>query len=778
MTMEETKMRGLIKTFDTGELSTKLIPPDFTEPDLLFEVLKKTVVKYHPSSDLDMITKAYELAKDAHKDQKRKSGEPYLIHPVCVAIILAQLEMDKETIVGGLLHDVVEDTKYTTEDLTELFGAEVAALVDGVTKLTKINYSADKLELQAENLRKMFLAMAKDIRVIIIKLADRLHNMRTMQYMRPEKQKEKSRETMDIYAPIADRLGISKVKVELDDLSLQYLEPDIYKELEEQFNLIKSSKETFVKDIMEEVDRKLVENNIRAVIDGRVKHLFSIYRKMVNQKKTLDQIYDLFAIRIIVDTDQECYTALGIIHEMYKPIPGRFKDYIAMPKPNNYQSLHTTLIGPNGQPFEIQLRTYEMHRTAEYGIAAHWKYKETGGSEAENTQSEEEKMAWLRHILEWQHDMDDNKEFLSVIKSDLDLFSDRIYCFTPEGDVKNLPAGSTPIDFAYAVHSAVGNKMVGARVNGNIVKMDYEIQNGDRIEIITSQNSRGPSRDWLKVVKSTQAKNKINQWFRNEFKEDNIVKGKELLHTYCKNKGIDLAPLLKNEYTQVCIRKYGFHDWESVCAAIGHGGLKEGQVVNKLQDAYEKRNRKIVSDAPVHEFIEKVKNTKSRETTSPKAPDRTAHKSGIIVEGLDDLAVRFSRCCNPVPGDEIVGFVTRGRGISVHRTDCVNMIHLPESEKNRLIEAEWSSDAERGEGIYPVEIVVYCYNRSGVLMDVSRVFTENGIDIKSMNVRTTKQEKATLTIGFETQGAEKLDHLIKKLKSVESIIDINRSTNG
>ena len=414
--MEETKMQGLVETFDTGELSTKLIPPDFTDPDLLFEVLKKTVVKYHPSSDLDTITKAYELARDAHKDQKRKSGEPYLIHPVCVAIILAQLEMDKETIVGGLLHDVVEDTKYTEEDLTEMFSAEVAALVDGVTKLTKINYSADKLELQAENLRKMFLAMAKDIRVIIIKLADRLHNMRTMQYMKPEKQKEKSRETMDIYAPIADRLGISKVKVELDDLSLRYLEPEAYEELSQQFNSIKSTKETFVKDIMEEVEKKLVENHIRAVIDGRVKHLFSIYRKMKNQKKTLDQIYDLFAIRIIVNSDQECYTALGIIHEMYKPIPGRFKDYIAMPKPNNYQSLHTTLIGPNGQPFEIQLRTYEMHRTAEYGIAAHWKYKETGGSEAENTQSEEEKMAWLRRILEWQHDMDDNKEFLSVIK--------------------------------------------------------------------------------------------------------------------------------------------------------------------------------------------------------------------------------------------------------------------------------------------------------------------------------------------------------------------------
>ncbi len=695
-----------------------------------------------------------------------------------MAIILAQLEMDKETIVGGLLHDVVEDTKYTEEDLTEMFSAEVAALVDGVTKLTKINYSADKLELQAENLRKMFLAMAKDIRVIIIKLADRLHNMRTMQYMKPEKQKEKSRETMDIYAPIADRLGISKVKVELDDLSLRYLEPEAYEELSQQFNSIKSTKETFVKDIMEEVEKKLVENHIRAVIDGRVKHLFSIYRKMKNQKKTLDQIYDLFAIRIIVNSDQECYTALGIIHEMYKPIPGRFKDYIAMPKPNNYQSLHTTLIGPNGQPFEIQLRTYEMHRTAEYGIAAHWKYKETGGSEAENTQSEEEKMAWLRRILEWQHDMDDNKEFLSVIKSDLDLFSDRIYCFTPEGDVKNLPAGSTPIDFAYAVHSAVGNKMVGARVNGTIVKMDYVIQNGDRIEIITSQNSRGPSRDWLKVVRSTQAKNKINQWFRNEFKEDNIVRGKELLHTYCKNKGIDLSPLLKNEFTQVCIRKYGFRDWESVCAAIGHGGLKEGQVVNKLQDAYEKKNRRIVSDAPVHEFIEKAKSTKIKETSRRNSREGMGHKSGIIVEGLDDLAVRFSRCCNPVPGDEIVGFVTRGRGVSVHRTDCVNMIHLPEIEKNRLIEAEWSSEAEEGQGVYPVEIVIYCYNRSGVLMDVSRVFTENSIDIKSVNVRTTKQDKATLTIGFETQGAEELDRLITKLRGVESVMDIDRSTNG
>lgn len=767
---------GLIGTFDTGELSTEMIPPNFSDPDDLFDILKSIVSGYHPSSDLDIIIKAYELAKDAHKDQKRKSGEPYLIHPVCVAIILAQLEMDKETIVGGLLHDVVEDTKYTTEDLTEMFSEEIATLVDGVTKLTQLNYSADKIEVQAENLRKMFLAMAKDIRVIIIKLADRLHNMRTMQFMKPEKQKEKSRETLDIYAPIAERLGISKVKVELDDLSLRYLEPDAYQDLRNRFNEIKRYKENFVIDIMEEVDRRLVENGIKATIDGRVKHLFSIYRKMVTQNKSLDQIYDLFAIRIIVDNDQECYTALGIIHEMFKPIPGRFKDYIAMPKPNHYQSLHTTLIGPNGQPFEIQIRTYEMHKTAEYGVAAHWRYKESGGSDESNNQSEEEKMAWLRRILEWQHDMEDNKEFLNSIKSDLDLFSDRIYCFTPNGDVKNLPAGSTPIDFAYAVHSAVGNRMVGARVNGNIVKLDYEIQTGDRIDIITSQNSKGPSRDWLKLAKSSQARNKINQWFRNEFKEDNIIKGKELLHTYCKNKGIDLTPLLRNEYTEACMRKYGFRDWESVCAAIGHGGLKEGQVINKLQDEYEKKNKRIISDAQVQVVIENV--NEAKQVSVHKPDEQSEGKSGIMVEGLDDLAVRFSKCCSPVPGDEIVGFVTRGRGVSIHRTDCVNMIHLPVEEKNRLIEAEWSPDARDSGETYPVEIVIYCHNRSGVLLDVSRIFTENSIDVKSMNVRTNKQDKATLTVGFEIRGVDQLERLMTKLRSVESVTDIERSTNG
>ena len=559
---------------------------DFTSPDILYKELIDSVKKYHPSTDISMIEKAYHIADEAHKGQLRKSGEPYIIHPLCVAIILADLELDKESIVAGLLHDVVEDTVMTPEEIKQEFGEEVEVIVDGVTKLTQLSYKVDKVEEQAENLRKMFLAMAKDIRVILVKLADRLHNMRTLKYMKPEKQKEKARETMEIYAPIAHRLGISKIKVELDDLSLKYLEPEVYYDLVEKIALRKSEREKFVQSIVKDVREQMDKAGIKAEIDGRAKHFFSIYKKMVNQEKTLDQIYDLFAVRIIVDTVKDCYAALGIIHEMYKPIPGRFKDYIAMPKQNMYQSLHTTLIGPNGQPFEIQIRTFEMHRTAEYGIAAHWKYKEAANGIKPAAQQEEEKLSWLRQILEWQRDMSDNREFMGLLKSDLDLFAESVYCFTPAGDVKNLPNGSTPIDFAYSIHSAVGNKMVGARVNGKLVNIDYVIQNGDRIEIITSQNSKGPSRDWLKIVKSTQAKNKINQWFKNELKDDNIIKGKELMATYCKTKGIPLSDLLKNDLMEAVMRKYGFKDWDSILAAIGHGGLKEGQVVNKLVEGY------------------------------------------------------------------------------------------------------------------------------------------------------------------------------------------------
>ena len=739
---------------------------DFTSPEVLYKELINSVLKYHPSTDISMIEKAYKVASEAHEGQKRKSGEPYIIHPLCVAIILADLELDKETIVAGLLHDAVEDTWMTYEEVEKEFGSEVALLVDGVTKLGQLSYSADKVEVQAENLRKMFLAMAKDIRVILIKLADRLHNMRTLQYMRPEKQQEKARETMDIYAPIAMRLGISKIKVELDDLSLKYLKPDVYYDLVEKIALRKSEREQFVGAIVKEVKKHMEDAGIKSQVDGRVKHFFSIYKKMVNQDKTIDQIYDLFAVRILVDTVKDCYAALGVIHEMYKPIPGRFKDYIAMPKPNMYQSLHTTLIGPNGQPFEIQIRTYEMHRTAEYGIAAHWKYKESSDGKAPVGKSEEEKLNWLRQILEWQRDMSDNKEFMSLLKNDLDLFADSVYCFTPQGDVKTLPSGSTPVDFAYSVHSAVGNKMVGARVNGKLVPIEYEIKNGDRIEIITSQNSQGPSRDWLKLVKSTQSKNKINQWFKKELKEDNILKGKEMLAQYARAKGFKIANYTKTQYLEAVLRKYGFRDWDSVLAAIGHGGLKEGQVFNKLVEAYDKENKKNLTDEQV---LEAASETQEKLHIAKS-------KSGIVVKGIHDLAVRFSKCCNPIPGDEIVGFVTRGRGITIHRTDCVNVLNMSETDRTRLIEAEWQQPDTKEKEKYMAEIQVYANNRTGLLVDLSKIFTERKIDLRSINSRTSKQEKATISMSFEIGSKDELRSLIEKIRQVESVIDVERTT--
>lgn len=752
---------------DLVELSLNT-PVDFVSPEALYETLVKVIKTYRPSTDLSMVAKAYKYADEAHKDQKRKSGEPYIIHPLCVSIILAELELDKETIIAGILHDIIEDTKVTHEVLTAEFGEEVTLLVDGVTKLTQISYSKDKIELQAENLRKMFIAMAKDIRVILIKLADRLHNLRTLQYQPHAKQLEIARETMDIYAPIAQRLGISKIKTELDDLSLKYLEPEMYHYLTEQIASKKSEREAFIQDIVSDVSNHIKEAEVEARIDGRVKHFFSIYKKMVNQDKTLEQIYDLFAVRIIVESVKDCYAALGVIHDMYKPIPGRFKDYIAMPKPNMYQSLHTTLIGPQGLPFEMQIRTYEMHRIAEFGIAAHWKYKEK--QDGKNSgDAEQEKLTWLRQILEWQRDMSDNKEFLSLLKHDLDLFSDSVYCFTPSGDVKNLPAGSNPVDFAYSIHSAVGNKMVGARVNNKLVTFDYIIQNGDRIEIIISQNSRGPSRDWLKLVKSTQAKNKINQWFKAELKEDNILHGKDLLANYCKAKNITLSDLLKKDYMEPCMRKYGFRDWDSVYAAIGHGALKEGQIVNKLQEEYSKQNRKNITDEQILNTIPEFKVEKHIVSKS---------KGGIVVQGINDIAVHFSRCCSPVHGDEIIGFVTRGRGVSIHRTDCINIINLAEGDRVRLINAEWSMPEEavhQGE-LYAAEIKIYSYNRSGVLVDVSKIFNENTIDVTSMNVRTNKQGTATINVGFDIKGVEQLNNIIAKLRNVESVIDIERTT--
>ena len=733
-------------------------------PEELYSRLIDKIKRYHPSAgDLSAIDKAYNFAKKSHGDQKRKSGEPYIIHPIHTALILADLELDKESIMAGLLHDVMEDTKVTREQMISEFGEEVTDLVDGVTKLTKLDYDADKVEKQAENLRKMFLAMAKDIRVILIKLADRLHNMRTLQYMTPEKQKEKSKETMEIYAPIADRLGISKIKIELDDLALRYLEPEKYKDLVDGVHLRLEHREEFMSQLIAEVAGYIEKTGIKATIDGRVKHYFSIYKKMVNQHKTLDQIYDVFAIRIIVDTVMECYGALGVIHEKYTPVPGRFKDYIAMPKQNMYQSLHTTLIGPNGQPFEIQIRTMEMHKTAEYGIAAHWKYKENITGEGDN---EEQKISWLRQILEWQRDLSDNHEFLNLLKDDLNMFSENVYCFTPNGDLKSLPNGSTPIDFAYSIHSAVGNKMVGARVNGKMVNIDYKIQNGDQVEVVTSNNSNGPSMDWLKIVKSTQAKNKINQWFKLQNKEENIIKGKELIDKYCKSKGIVLQDILKPEYMEKVRLKYSYKDWNSLVASVGHGGLKEGQIVNKLVEEYNKTHRKEITDQDV-----------LNSTIGEKAENKThTSKSGIIVEGMDDVAVRFSKCCSPVPGDEIIGFVTRGRGVSIHRTDCINIINLPDFERGRLIEASWAADEGKQDGKYMTEIVIYAHNRVGILTDLSKIFTEKNIDVNSINSRTSKSEIATISMSFAIQGTEELNSLISRIRQIDSIIDIERTT--
>lgn len=734
---------------------------DYQNPELLYKSLIERVRKYHPSADVSMIEKAYHIARDAHKGQTRKSGEEYIIHPLWVGIILAQLEMDKETIVAGILHDVVEDTVMTDEEIRQEFGDEVALLVDGVTKLGQLSYSADKLEVQAENLRKMFLAMAKDIRVIIIKLADRLHNMRTLQYMRPEKQLEKAKETMDIYAPIAQRLGISKIKTELDDLALKYSQPEVFNDLVKQINARKTEREEFVQQIVDEVSTHMKNANIDAEVNGRVKHFFSIYKKMVNQDKTVDQIYDLFAVRIIVDSVKDCYAALGVIHEMYTPVPGRFKDYIAMPKSNMYQSLHTTLIGPEGQPFEIQIRTFEMHRTAEYGIAAHWKYKENITGTV--MQKEEEKLSWLRQILEWQRDTSDNKEFMNFVKTDLDLFAEQVYCFTPAGDVKNLPSGSTPIDFAYAIHTAVGNKMVGARINGRQVPIDTKLNNGDRVEIITSQNSAGPSRDWLNIVKSAQAKTKINQWFKHQFKDENISRGKELILAYCKSKGLDYSLYSKPEYQERVYKKYNFADWEATMAAVGHGGIKEGQVVNKLIEEYNKDHTEQPDDKEILEAY---------------ALKRTPHSShgqgGIIVKGADDVAVRFSKCCSPVPGDEIIGFITRGRGISIHRTDCVNVLCMSEEDRNRIIDAEWQQDAV-ADNTYLTEINIYADDRSGILFDITKILSEANISVNSINSRTSKQGKATITISFSIKSVDQLNAIIAKIRNVDSIIDIERT---
>lgn len=741
----------------------------------LYKDLLAEIAKYRPNKNLDMVEKAYNLARKAHGNQKRKSGEPYIIHPLSVAKILAELELDMESIVAGILHDVVEDTQYSLEQISEMFNPDVALLVDGVTKLEKIEYSS-KEEMQAENYRKMFLSMAKDIRVILIKIADRLHNMRTLSFMTPGKQKEKAQETLDIYAPLADRLGISKIKTELEDLCLRYLDKDAYFDLADKIHRKQSEREADVEKIVKEIRQKCEEADIKCTVYGRPKHFFSIYKKMHNKNKTLDQIFDLFAVRVLVESIKDCYGVLGVVHEAYTPMPNRFKDYIAMPKANMYQSLHNTLIGPDGIIFEIQIRTYEMHRTAEYGIAAHWKYKQ-GKTEIEEETSEDAKLTWLRRILEWQRDMSDNQEFMDTIKTDLDAFNDSVFCFSPSGEVISLVEGSTPVDFAYAIHSAVGNTMVGARVNGRIVNFDYQIQNGDRVEIVTSQNSRGPSRDWLNFVKTSQARSKINQWYKKINKEENIVKGRELIEREAKRKGYNVADLTTPKLVAKVLERYSFRDWDSICAAVGHGGLKEGQIVNKLNELYQiEEKKKKTADQLLKEKEEAVKAQVDAAAAAATAP-RKKTKSGVYIKGIGDTDVRFSKCCGPVPGDEIVGFVTRGRGVSIHRTDCVNIINLSEEERARLLEAEWSVPLDnKGEANYSAEIRVFAPNRDGLTVDILKVLVDDGVPVLNVNARALKNDSAVIDLSMKIKGKEQLEFICKKILQISGVDRIERVT--
>lgn len=740
-------------------------------PDEIYEKLINRIRSYHPSDDVSMVEKAYKLAKEAHEGQLRKSGEPYIIHPLQVAYILADLELDIESITAGILHDVVEDTDYSLEDIEKLFNKEVALLVDGVTKLGVIKYASankelQKEEIQAENYRKMFLAMAQDIRVVLIKLADRLHNMQTLKFMPPHKQKRIAEETLTIYAPIAHRLGICKIKADLEDLSLRYIEPEVYYDLAQKIAKKRSERMAYIEQIVEQIKTKLEEAGIECTVEGRPKHFFSIYKKIVNKNKTLDQIYDLFAVRAIVHNVKDCYGVLGIIHELYTPIPGRFKDYIAMPKSNMYQSLHTTLMGSEGTPFEIQIRTEEMHRTAEYGIAAHWKYKDGNHTEAVGSAKAEEKLAWLKQILEWQRDMDDNTEFMNALKLDLDIYTDQVYVFTPKGELLTLPKGSTPIDYAYYIHSDIGNKMVGAKVNSKIVKVDYIIKNGDRVEILTSQNSRGPSRDWLNIVKSTQARNKINQWFRKQFKQEDIIRGKELLETCARQRGYSLSALSDSQCIENVYKRYGLKNWDAVCASIGYGSIKERQIIQRLIDENIKLKKMPITPQQILDahsdkdgFVEEKQPKKS--------------KSGIVVRGVGDVAVRFSKCCRPLPGDDIVGYITRGRGVSIHRQDCTNIVHMCEEEKERLIEAQWFNE-EESHRTYITEIQITGSDRLGIIVDISKILTDMKVPVKSLNARTTKNHEAIFNIRIEITHTYQLDELTRKVMQIPDVVEIER----
>lgn len=714
--------------------------------------IEEIIKQYNPAADFAQLEKAFCFADEAHKGQLRKSGEPFIIHPVAVARILAEMDMDLASVMAGILHDVVEDTSTTSRDIEKEFGSEVAYLVDGVTKLKHIP-TGTKEELQAENLRKMFLSMASDIRVILIKLVDRLHNMRTLQYVNTDSQITKAKETLEIYTPLAHRLGMTKIKWELEDLCFKYLEPETYEELSNSINQKREQQEAYIQGILATVREKTSELGIHAFLDGRPKHLYSVHKKMVRQNKTLDQIYDLIAIRVIVDTVSDCYAVLGIIHELYKPMPGRFKDYISMPKPNMYQSLHTTLIGPDGMPFEAQIRTWEMHKIAEIGIAAHWKYKEGGKSDA----SVDQKLEWVRHLLDIQKDLGDASQFVETFK--MDLFTDEVFVFTPKGDVKNLPAGSTPIDFAYSVHSAVGNRMIGAKVNGEIKPLNYKLKNGDIVEVITTKEVHGPSRDWLSIVKSSEAKSKIRQWFKKERREENIEHGREFIERELKRQGYTHAELFRAEYLEPILRKYNFSAVEDLLNVVGFGELTAQRVVSRLRDEFLKDNM----PAELAEFP-------AGAGTKDRKESKQTTDNGVIVKGIENCLVRFSRCCNPVPGDLIVGYITRGRGVSVHRADCPN-IHSMSDFENRMIDVRWAQSVNR---VYNAELAIKAFDRSNLLLEIAGALAELKLNTKAINARTTRDNYDLIDLTVEITERDQLEKLIKKLNRIENVVEVSR----
>lgn len=725
-----------------------------------FEMIKK----YLNDNQVAFVHKAYDVAAKAHANQRRKSGEPYIIHPLGVATILAELQMDETTLAAAFLHDVVEDTETTLDQLKEMFGVKVADLVDGVTKLGKIEYIS-KEDQQIENYRKMFLAMAKDIRVIMIKLADRLHNMRTMKYMPVHKQQSISRETMEVYAPLAHRLGIYTIKWELEDLAFRYMEPEIYYDLVEQVKVKRREREAMIHEAMAEIKEHLDEQHIKCEIQGRPKNFYSIYKKMQRDHKELSEIYDLLAIRVLVDTVADCYGTLGVVHSLWRPIPGRVKDYIAVPKSNMYQSLHTTVLYHNGQPLEIQIRTFEMHRISEFGIAAHWRYKESGGKSnmpSGGDKDFEAKLSWLRQLLEWHKDMSDSRDFVNTVK--MDVFADEVFVFTPRGDVIDLPVGSVPIDFAYRIHTDVGNRCVGAKVNGRIVPLDYKLSNGDIVEVITSKQATGPSRDWMNIVGSSDTRNKIRSWLKKERREENIAKGREMLEKETKRLGYDIKVLLKADKLKTVAASFRLDGEEALYASVGYGGVTLNGVMSKLVELY-KKEQKLTVTKDLSQLLAELKPRRSKAKAS----------HGILVKGEEGIMVKLARCCNPIPGDPVIGYITRGSGISVHRTDCPNVLSNNPDEQRRLIEVSWDITTD---AVYKVNIVINASDRPGMMADIMQVTSEAKLNINALNCRTDKHKNAYITMGLDISNLEQLDNIMNKIKRMKGVYSVERQVSS